>query len=460
MGELAKISAEKEFTPCCDAPPGIDCCGCDDPDNLMSTIWVIQDAPGMYSPFVTGSSTNKFVWGCEQFDLEDIRRLTLQHGPHNIPPETQGNCIWYSIIKHAGMCCQFSCTDPGPLTTTYTENGSAVAPGRFTTGALLSCQKFAAVDPVPPTYMWHLDCADPDGLYCGDDSEWSAADCKTYDTNCHACTPGGANYATQVDALADKAYLESLGYTCSDPTYIMTDPGSPGTPAYVSYGAGYYGACGCNRSYIFLNPNDPACATLIGDMSDSSESDFPEWQCQGCNTFVLLQFRPTGETNPHCNTCIVDGADGGCQTPGSEFGLASAGYGCAGYPATITLCPADSVNYPDDTDTNSDSECADPLCCDKEPPGEVDAEFETLGVDEVEPPENAIHWSIKNTSSQGYLLKDTDGLYKGGLFPFTFSVDKEAKTLNGKPIKMYGDDLFWGFIWLGGAMGIPVEVMA
>lgn len=463
------ITREEGYIRCCDRPPlVIDCCGCDGPeaDKLMPDTWEIVTEPHFSNSWITYYDLDgnlhelegwKFAWGCENFDDERVRRVKLYSGPA-LPFPNYGNCYFQTETADVGIgkCCELGCPE---------EDCATVGHGgpecyRKVLSCYMWCQKYAEIPPIDPLMEWHLDCG-CDDLWVGDSSEWgSYEDCTTYDTNCHCSNDDGSWSGDESGCNAIKEYYESLGITCGECEYMEVPgfPGSPGWPAYVDRIAGFGGPCGCGRGYRFLDPNNPACRTMIEDMG-SSFIDFSEYQCNGCNTYVLYQYRPEGETNPHCLSCIVDGADSPCQCSGSEFGLALHGYGCCGQPATITVCPA---SYRDGVEYGSFSKACDVLCC--EEGGEVDdVNMDMLSVAQPEMPaipENSIFWQIEGTSSNGYLLQEEDGKYRGSYFPFRFEVDKEQKTFNGKSINMIDDNVFWGQIFIGGEKGWQITVMA
>lgn len=444
----------EDFVRCCDRPPLIDCCGCDGPDdeNLMPTIWEIQEAPHMYGAEMFAGW--KTAWGCEEFDREDVRRLSLQHGPNNTYPEPIGNCFWYTEPGHLGWgkCCELGCGEAD--CSTVGHGGPECF--RYSITAFMGCYKYAEVVEIPDIHGWHLDCG-CDELWCAD-SEWgSYEDCIEFDAQefapCHCCDENGQNFATLGDCNAAKAYYESIGLTCGECEDIIMFPGTPGHPAYVSRVAGFSGPCGCGRGYIFLNPDDYACATLLEDLS-GADSDLPEYQCNGCNTYVLYKYRPPGEDNPECLSCIKDGADAGCQCGYDAFGFYSFGYGCCGQPAVIELCPASTR----DGLSDYGSDCnPDVLCCAEE--AEEGMGMAPLAMAAPVIPENSLHFEFLGTSSAGYLIQGEDGKYRGGIPPLNLVVDREARTLNGKPLSMLSEEIFWGRARIGSdVVGFTIEV--
>ncbi|MFT3882449.1 MAG: hypothetical protein QM703_22705 [Gemmatales bacterium] len=450
----------EDFIRCCDRPPLIDCCGCNGPDddNLMPTIWQIETVPHMYGavlfpgPLIGSPTDWKFAHGCENFDDEDVRRVELYHGPYNAYPEHRGNCFWGTLAENVGQgkCCELGC---GEEDTTFGHGGPETWHPAIS--SYMGCYMYDEVPPVDPIYYWYAEGMTE--LYCAD-SEWSAEDCLLYDEQttgpCHACGDL-APMADEASCEATKAYLESLGYVVGDCYRAEADPGSPGWPAYVSHIAGFGGPCGCSRSYIFLNPDDYACRTLLEDMSDTMGSDLPEFQCNDCNTYVLYKYRPEGETNPHCLSCLDNGADQGCQCGYDAWGFYSFGYGCCGQPATITICPA---SYRDGYSDSDASDCnPDVLCC-KEI-AEEGLGMAPMALAMAAPPANSLHFEFLGTSSTGYLIAGDDGKYRGGLPPISLVVDKQAKTLNGKPLSMLSEELFWGRARIGSdVVGFTIEV--
>lgn len=429
---------EERFIRCCDVPPKIPCCQCEDG---ISSLWEIQESlEGMYS--VELSPGIKQAWGCENFAHDGVRRVEHYLGPTYVgEPERTGECHWGSVEPQDGRCCQFGCEETGGI-----GNDTSVA-------AYMSCYVVSEVPPTDPIYQWYLDCACGD-LWCGDSSEWgSLEDCQEFDTNCHCCNDEGSYSNTEEECLALKSYYEGLGLTCGSCTYEEVTPGTPGYPAYVSHRAGLGGPCGCGRTYVLLNPLDPMCKDMLDSVDSSNIEPF---DCDGCNTYVLVQYigmMVDGVTECPNYPCalgcvhICNGADLGCTDCCEGWGY----YYCLGYPATLTLCPAESIVPP-----SSDSDCnPDVLCCGDNP-------LEMAMAPVIAParaiPDDAIHFEILGTSTTGYLQRD-GATYKGGVPPIVLEVNKEARTLNGKPLSMLSDDLFWGRGRIGGEqVGFWIEV--
>ena len=430
----------EQFIRCCDIPPKVQCCQC---ENGISSIWEIQDSlAGMYSNEI--SPGFKQAWGCERFANDGVRRLVHSLGPfYPGEPQRTGECHWTSVDPQPGRCCQFGCEETGGF-----GNDTSVY-------GYMSCRVSAEVPEVPPVMGWWLDCA-CDDLWVGDSSEWgSLEDCLEFDTNCQCSNDEGAFSNTLDDCNYLKAYYEGMGITCGECEEREMIPGSPGYPAYVSHSAGIWGPCGCGRSYVLLNPLDPLCKDMLDSVDSSNLQPF---DCEGCNTYVLVQYVGTmvdGSPAPGypCGlgaSHICNGADAGCTDCCEGLGY----YYCLGYPATLTLCPAESINPP-----SSDSDCnPDVLCCEEVLGQSVEAQSITAP---PTPPEDSLHFSFLGTSTTGYLKKDVDGIYRGGDPPIKLEVNRIEQTLNGRKMTMFSDDPFIGHARIGGEqIYFTVEIMA
>ena len=452
MTDRLAVVRESEFTRCCDRPPPVfDCCGCDGPngESLMPETWEIQESlEGMYS--VEISPGFKQAWGCEGFSSPGVRRLQHYAGPtYQGEPDRTGDCFWQSVHPEPGRCCQFGCTEEGGF-------GNAT-----TVSAYMGCYKIDAVPPVDPIFQWYLDCACGD-LWCGDSSEWADSEsCQEYDSNCHCCTEEGSYFSSEDECEYAKTYYEGLGLTCGECTYTEVTPGSPGYPAFVDHVAGLGGPCGCNRQYVFLDPLNPRCKDMLGSVGGTS-ADLPEFDCDGCNTYHLVQY--VGMMVDNVTPCpnypcalgcvhICNGSDLACTDCCEGWGY----YYCLGYPATLTICPASTR---EGLPTGSASNACDVLCCTED--GEVLEEVKALALDDTEPaPAESVWWEVAGTVTGGYLTKDSEsGLYKGGIPPFFLSLDKDKKELNGKALKMLSDDVYWGTVFIGDKAGWQITIMA
>lgn len=432
----------ERFIRCCDIPPKVECCDC---PNGISTLWDVQnDLSGMYSQTYFGL---KFAWGCTKYENPGVKRLEHTSGPlHPGQPSDIGDCSWFSESPQQAACCPLGCVasegEPPP---------TSLAP----LGIWMSCTISEEVPEIPALYQWWLDCA-CDDLWVGDSSEWgSLEDCLAYDTNCHCSNDEGAYSGDESSCNAIKAYYESLGISCGECEYREVYPAIPGTPRYVSHTAGLSGSgCACNRAYVLLNPDDPLCKDMLDSVDSSNLEPF---DCEGCNTYVLIQYCFESLTEiPNPCPCglsnICNGADLPCMDCGCGDGPNL--FACYGYPATLTLCPAESINPP-----SSDSDCqADVLCC---------QEMEALSIEaqsiqaSLVPPEDSLHFSFIGTSTNGYLKKDSDGIYRTVIHPIKLEVNRLEQTLNGKKLTMLSEEVFIGRGRIGSEhLGFWVEVMA